>query len=90
MQALDKSGHFGGRGFRSGAFNQLHNSAADYRGIGELRHPGDVFRVGDAEPHGYRQRGPSANAGYELGSVIGETGLRARDSHAGDGVYETL
>ena len=48
-----------------GAFNQLHNGAADNRGIGELRHLGDVFAVGDAETHGYRQRAPSANAGNQ-------------------------
>ncbi len=57
VQALDKSSHRAGRRAGSRLFDQLHNCAAHYRGIREPGHLCHVFRVADAEPDGYRQRG---------------------------------
>ncbi len=89
-QTLDKSSHCAGRRLRSRSLNQLHNRAADHRGIRELRHLRDVFRVGDAEPHGYRQPGPSPDTRHQRRRVRGQALLFAGNPHARNGVNKSF
>ena len=92
-QTLDKSSYCAGRAFwtvrGSSSLNQLDYCAANHRGIGELRHLGEVISVADAETHGNRQRSPSPDAVDQGGCIAGEALLRAGDAGAGDGVNKT-
>src|SRR5215469_18316218 len=85
-QALDKSGDLAWRRIRCGPFNQLHDGAADDRGIRELRHLGDVLRIGDTEPHNHRQLTPSTDPVDQRGRVVGHALLPAGDADTRDGV----
>ena len=78
--------HFGGAAETG---DLIDDGAADDDGFGVLRDEGGLFRRGDSEADGNRERGVSADFRGHLADGVGDLGLHSRDAFARDVVDET-